>query len=279
VQRTIGGLPYAVDFARLDACDYGVPQHRIRPFWFLRPVESEPLAWPPPTHGPIMKSQASLKGTALLPWVTCAQALGHLSAADLGSPIRLRYREANGFRGRVSKKARASKANDPAGVVTTKPNQGDGTVLITGPSLMTAPSRSVRSAPRGAQTLMVTPHHPPSNADEPSRTVRASSSGTPCKTVLDWPWDRPGTSVTTTDRIGPPYHQQGSFLSSPNAVKLSEKAAAILQGFPEGRVFCGKTKASRWSQIGQAMPPPLAEAVARSIARWLERSRAQEVAR
>lgn len=46
----------------------------------------------------------------------------------------------------------------------------------------------------------------------------------------------------------------------------AQKAAAILQGFPDGWRFEGKTKASRWSQIGQAMPPPLAEAVARSIA-------------
>jgi site-specific DNA-cytosine methylase len=51
------------------------------------------------------------------------------------------------------------------------------------------------------------------------------------------------------------------------AIKLSEKAAAILQGFPEGWTFCGKTKESRWSQIGMAMPPGLAEPVARAIRR------------
>ena len=45
------------------------------------------------------------------------------------------------------------------------------------------------------------------------------------------------------------------------------KAAAILQGFPPGWVFHGATKKSRWSQIGMAMPPPLAEAVGRSIVR------------
>jgi len=44
--------------------------------------------------------------------------------------------------------------------------------------------------------------------------------------------------------------------------------AAILQGFPEGWHFAGETKRARWSQIGQAMPPPLAHAVASSIARW-----------
>ena len=38
VQRTIGSLSrdgYCVaDFVRLDAADFGVPQHRIRPFWY-----------------------------------------------------------------------------------------------------------------------------------------------------------------------------------------------------------------------------------------------------
>lgn len=60
----------------------------------------------------------------------------------------------------------------------------------------------------------------------------------------------------------------------PNAITLSERAGAILQGFPERWVFAGKTKRSRWSMIGQAMPPPLAEAVGRSILRALRKERA-----
>ena len=62
-------------------------------------------------------------------------------------------------------------------------------------------------------------------------------------------------------------HHDPSFMSRPDAIILSERAAAILQGFPDDGswVFCGKTKKARWSQIGQAMPPPFAEAVARSV--------------
>lgn len=56
-------------------------------------------------------------------------------------------------------------------------------------------------------------------------------------------------------------------MTMPGAIKLSEKAAAILQGFPPGWVFAGKTKRARWAQIGMAMPPPLAEAVGRAIVR------------
>lgn len=48
------------------------------------------------------------------------------------------------------------------------------------------------------------------------------------------------------------------------------RAGAILQGFPEGWRFEGKTKSARWAQLGMAMPPPLAAAVARSVRRALE---------
>jgi DNA (cytosine-5)-methyltransferase 1 len=37
------------------------------------------------------------------------------------------------------------------------------------------------------------------------------------------------------------------------------------QGFPDGWIFAGKTKKARWGQIGMAMPPALAEAVARQV--------------
>jgi site-specific DNA-cytosine methylase len=95
-----------------------------------------------------------------------------------------------------------------------------------------------------------------------------------------WPWDAPSTVVTAdpNGRIGPPGHHGKSYLSSPNAIALSERAAAILQGFPDGVVFIGKSKSARWSQIGQAMPPPLAAAVARSIVRWFSIEKARRVA-
>lgn len=96
-----------------------------------------------------------------------------------------------------------------------------------------------------------------------SRPARAGSGNA----TVAWPWDRPSTTVTTRDTVPPPGHhpESGSILSLPNAIVLSERAAAILQGFPESWHFAGATKRARWSQLGQAMPPPLAEAVARAI--------------
>jgi len=108
--------------------------------------------------------------------------------------------------------------------------------------------------------------------DEPGRTVtgKASRVGAGAAHVLKWPWDRPSTVVQSDNRIAPPGHRDenwdGGTRSLEGAVVLSERAAAILQGFPETWKFCGRTKKIRWSQIGQAMPPALAHAVATAVA-------------
>lgn len=85
--------------------------------------------------------------------------------------------------------------------------------------------------------------------------------------MLEWPWSRPSTTVTSRPGLPPPGHHDENFaiMSLPDAIILSELAATVLQGFPESWVFAGDTKKARWSQIGQAMPPGLAEAVARSV--------------
>jgi DNA (cytosine-5)-methyltransferase 1 len=51
--------------------------------------------------------------------------------------------------------------------------------------------------------------------------------------------------------------------------KLTTGQAALLQGFPPEWLFSG-TKTARWRQVGNAFPPPVAEAVGRSIASALQ---------
>lgn len=99
-----------------------------------------------------------------------------------------------------------------------------------------------------------------SNGSDVLMVIGESSDST-----ATWPWERPSTTVTTKDAIGARGHHGPGEQFGPCAVKLSERARAILQGFPDGWVFKGKTKRSRGRQIGMAMPPPLAEAVARSV--------------
>jgi len=99
------------------------------------------------------------------------------------------------------------------------------------------------TAPDGQ--LLVHPRHPISDIDAIARTITGSDGG--------------GSKGAREMATG-----------GANAIKLSEKAAAVLQGFPPNWVFSGATKRARWSMLGQAMPPPLAEAVGRSIARAMQ---------
>lgn len=106
--------------------------------------------------------------------------------------------------------------------------------------------------------------------DAPAATVLSDTDAMKHSSPkLPWPWDRPATTAHRPRRLSQAgHHEVGTGASSqhgPNAIILSETAAAILQGFPRKWKFTGKTKKARWSQIGMAMPPPLARAVATSI--------------
>lgn len=188
-----------------------------------------------------------------------------------------------------------STLDQPAKTVVRN-THGDGTVLVLNdkhpPSDPNAPSQTIGAKIRGAQAASVFIDGAPVAAkrgrkrdqgrvaqgnrvgkpDRPGATLTscaASRVGGGASTTLEWPWDRPSTTVPAQGdgRIPPPGHHDEDFavLSLPGAVLLSEKAAAILQGFPETWVFHGKTKKARWSQLGQAMPPPLAHAVALAV--------------
>ncbi len=212
VQDVIGGMArhgYCVaDFLRLDSANYGVPQRRVRPFWYGH-MAGPCLAPPSPSHcDPAALATHMLPGLGLQPWATCRDALSHLPLVDRGRPVH-------------------QKRN---------------------------------------------PKHPASRPDEPSMTITTNGARHQGN-CLEWPWDRPATTVHEDPRLAPPGHHDGSDRSKPNAIVLSEKAAAIIQGFPEDWHFAGATKKSRWAQIGMAMPPPLAEAVARCVRTQMESSR------
>jgi len=338
VQRTIGAIDgYCVDYKALDAADYGVPQRRVRPFWFGH--RSGPcVQWPKPTHGDPKTLGHEVLGEDRLPWRTCRDALEHLPLAELGKPARMRMRACNGEQlGSVpDKPARGvgtsnlsdgnvlthpegaprrkrpfhnghppSVPDKPAQTITSSDGGGEHsaatTLLLTHPE----PKRPGGHSPRGADRFLSPDepartvradggrmghhesvlladgkgkHHVPQSVDKPSATITSPLPGPRSRKALEWPWDRPATTVHSDERIDPPGHHPKSWSSKsdPNCVVLSEKAAAILQGFPEDWVFAGKTKRSRWSQIGQAMPPALAEAVARQIGKQMQTAEPRE---
>lgn len=330
VKPVIGGMAsmcgYCVDYAKLNCADFGVPQKRIRPFWFGHPIGTPCIEWPHHTHckPPI------LPGCGLRPWVTCREALAHLPIEELGRPVKLRgkWAEGNGPNHKpttLDKVARTITRNthsdgcvlsttskhpcsiedEPGMTVPASMPTNGGAVLITNHYCVDIDdtARTITTKQDDSRILRVSSKHPAHAIDElakhynsshgggskrvlilnerhpinigdgPSHaiTAKGGSRGAQGGGVLEWPWDSPSTVICAGPQLSPPgrngrtgENQRGS----PNAVVLSEKAAAILQGFPDGWHFEGKTKRTRWAQIGMAMPPPMAEAVGLSIARW-----------
>lgn len=291
VQKHVGGLTahgYCVrDFAALDAADYGVPQRRVRPFWFGH-LAGDCIRWPRPTHAdPAKIATPALPGiddgiAALKPWVTCRDALGHLTGPDLGRPVHLRWKA--GTDGPDHKPSRPSK---PAKTLTRN-THSDGCLLLVNekhpPSDPAAPAATIGAKRRmqAGEVLLVDPPQSKrvGDVDAPAKTITAKHGrvGVGADKLLSWPWDRPATTIHADPRIAPPgHHDSVSFaaVSEPNAVVLSARAAAILQGFPDEPrwLFSGETQERRWSQLGQAMPPPLAHAVATSVVEQDEATR------
>jgi site-specific DNA-cytosine methylase len=115
------------------------------------------------------------------------------------------------------------------------------------------------------EALLVNAKHPTNVLDEPSFAIMAKGDGRGVQgsCAIEWPWDT--MAAARTENLAPGAEGVEPVAQPARAIRLSEKAAALLQGFPEDWQFVGKTKRSRWAQIGMAVPPPLAEAVARSV--------------
>jgi site-specific DNA-cytosine methylase len=328
---TIGSLcyeGYCIDEAVFDAASFGVPQRRIRPFWYAH-LGAHCLSWPTATHGP-PKRQLEIGGTELLPWVTCRDALSDLPKRELGKIRNVRVSKGNWHK--------PSDPDEPISVLTTTTpgmiDAGDDALRVGmsfPPSHEDEPARTVttRESGGGNRMLLADPKHPHSRPDEPAYTITARDrGGTGGGMLLEWPWDRPATTVCAENWITQPGHchvgvkgearQKIKSYQGWRAIVLSERARARLQGFPDtvcgcnggypldevealarasenddshhvGQycqdcwlpvrrwVFHGKTKGSRNAQIGMAMPAPLAEAIARSIAEWFARVQADDV--
>lgn len=78
-------------------------------------------------------------------------------------------------------------------------------------------------------------------------------------------WDKP--SVTIRTEFYKP--EKGRYLHPEEHRPITLREAARLMGFPDDFSFCG-SKADMARQIGNAVPPPLAGAVARTVRRMLD---------
>ena len=243
---SLGALPVVLEafrregfdpvYALLNAADYGVPQNRVRLFvvgfrdgWALRRFR-----WPAPTHG----APGNLLG--LTPWVTVREALG------LGPEPREVGRVAHARPGCFG------------GMRQMDPDAPAYAVGCTKRELIGA--RLDRPAPTiGADGADTGGAEPLANA-----RLRGELLAELTRARL---LDRPATTVTADSRI-PPAGHHGENSMSVNVVRLTVRDCARLQSFPDAFEFAGNTT-SQFRQVGNAVPPRLAEHLGRSIARAL----------
>lgn len=215
----------------LDSADHGVPQHRRRVIIWAGPA---PLSRPVPTHGsPAQCRQVSMWGPTLRPWVTMGDALG-LTAGQ---------RAIGG--GRNASDGTRSYRDLTAEPSTTMTAEQIGNA---GPWVVAA-----------GETGEVRPR-PMSDA--------APTIGTKGTAYLL----RPSPTVACNEVKGsgaganPHKLQRASdalYLGTGRR-RLTVEECATLQAFPPGHPWQG-TKTERYRQVGNAVPPTLAEVVGRQV--------------
>lgn len=227
---------------KLNAADYGVPQTRRRVFLVAGP---HPIAPPRATHSEL--GSPTLWGTTEK-WVSIGEALGLNGVMDDGS----RNTDAN------PNQERPRSTDEPAPAIGGRGNQMM-RIIGGGPSTTIAAQQAGNAGP------WVVDHGMKGSArtlDKPSTTLRDGNCSGPLL--------RPAPCVTATEGKGrsvdPTKKNRASdaLFMGTGRRRLTVEECAILQGFPADHPFKG-TKASRYRQVGNAVPPALAEAIARAI--------------
>lgn len=221
----------------LNAADYGVPQTRRRAI-LLAHLDRQPNP-PEPTHA--KDPTPSLFGEAL-PWVTMAEALGIPVDGEINTG---RDWKAGGTRD----DAQRISADSPASSIDGK---GRWHLHIAGGD--------------GYRTLR--------HLDQPAATLAFGQN------LPKWVRDRPATTIAGDPRVWPPGHKINADdiarlgeaeakarygdRAGTEAVRVPIEAALALQTFPESHPLVGSLT-SQFRQVGNAVPPLLAEAILRQL--------------
>ncbi len=227
----------------LNAADYGVPQCRRRAILMAHAAR----AVHPPSATHAEYPQADLFGGCPEPWRTMADGIG----IDPGVVVDLRQNTLVGGGQYVSYHRSADR---PSATITGRSAYGQW-VLNPGAT----PSQPNRR--RYALT-------------EPAPTIAFG------KDLASWCWERPATTIAGDLRCWPPGHKiNGDDIArlgedeararygdraGTDAPRLTVEQAAALQSFPPGWPWQGN-KGSQARQVGNAVPPLLAEAILREL--------------
>jgi DNA (cytosine-5)-methyltransferase 1 len=243
-----------VGTAVLNAADFGVPQFRRRVFLV---GGDRAVRWPEGTHcSEEEMKQQSMFGPKKKPWVTIGQALG------LDSTV-------IGISSNPSNKGESGQGLRTYKEITHQPSTG---ITTRGPMWNQGPFVVEDDKPDW--------WHRASPVDEPSRTIGTKGNasvtqGTGVPGSEPWRLDKPAPAVTSRDWRGA-RHQKFDPTRTPMTAadatwravgkrSLTWQECAILQGFPSDHPFTGRTKASIYKQVGNAVCPIVSEVLARCV--------------
>ena len=257
----------------LSAERFGVAQTRKRAFLIAN--RERRVQMPEPTHqgygDEVDESQGALFGEPLLPWISMADALGW------GCGLIVNTSAGWDFQGSPE-----ISAERPARVVT---GHDIGRWMVrTGANTMkhgreahdiepyerpvSSPAPVVDGKAGSAWKIAVQPDRPNAaerRTDQPAPSV-AFGHNLP-RDGAAWTWERPATALVSSFRpdvvAGPGYRQAGDGprQDAPGSISISISEAARLQAFPNGHPWQG-SRTSVFRQVGNAVPPPVAAAVA-----------------
>lgn len=220
---------WSVRTAILNAEQYGVPQTRRRAVLVAR-RDGERATLPTPTHSRYYNRDPKRLDTGVKPWVSMAEALGWTGGqAEAVS---------NYGTGGDPRNRGVRQDTEPFATITSK---ADRVVL-----------RNGNQANACEQDI-----------EQPAATMAFGHNAANFTWRQGAPIDRPATTVLGDSRLGAPGHRDRSTDGERHharSMKITIEQAALLQTYSRGFTFEG-TKGKQFEQVGNAVPPLLAEAI------------------
>lgn len=276
---------YSVKVANLQAEQYGVPQTRKRAILVAR-LDGE-VQLPNPTHSRYYSTNPSKLDPGVKKWVSMAEALGwgakdqpsHTVTGGVHGPTDRWASGGNSVRkaldAKIGTEAWIDKPDQTVDARTTYGQRfdvDDVAAIQTCPTTLRsnygtggdASKRGKRTVDQPAATLTSKADRNKWDGEQNMSTHEAATlQSYPSELrpeVAEWKWrDMPATTIAGDPRItAREHHYHGE--QSKTSLRLTFPEAVTLQTYEKPFVWCG-TKTKQFLQIGNAVPPLLAEAI------------------
>ena len=247
IYESLQGIGYHVEHKILKAEEYGVPQERRRIF-FIGSRDGDSIVWPKPTHASpselplIAQSQKNVK-----PAVTVWDAISDLPELEI--------REGDDV---------ASYLSDPQSDYQKAMRRGARKLYNhVAPTLQDINLERLKHIPQGGSWRDIPTRLLPAGMKKARRSDHTKRYG------RLHPDGLASTILTKCDL------HWGAYIHPTQERTLTVREAARCQSFPDKIRFLG-SRGDQFRQVGNAVPPLLAKAVARSIARMLRQAIKEE---